>query len=373
MIDECFVLKQVNNASILSLPLPIMVLLWGTLTFPRPSKTFWVTIIAYTQTVVVIKCLCQFEAWPFNSTPIPANQPFAPARILGIEKKKGYATYDLILLLVVFCHRIILKSLGLWKSEVPVESDDEEEVKKEVVKVDEKEKSIDEKEENDIKASSETIVAAIKPLGDKVIITETEENGKSVRILDDSEEHSLHSSIQEKPNEHLERAIKYMEVAKVSFMISFNKYSSSVKEFFRQLFDRESRQTADIYTFLFICDFVNFFVILFGFAAFGTQEGDGGVMSYLEENKVPLSFLLMLIIQFFLIVIDRALYLRKNMTGKIIYQICLIFGLHIWMFFVLPSSTERMFNATRPPITFYMIKCVHLLFSAYQIRCGKLK
>lgn len=40
---------------------------------------------------------------------------------MGIEKKNGYATYDLILLLVVFCHRIILKSLGLWKSEVITE------------------------------------------------------------------------------------------------------------------------------------------------------------------------------------------------------------------------------------------------------------
>lgn len=356
-----------NNASILSLPLPIMVFLWGTLTFPRPSKTFWVTIIAYTQTVVVIKCLCQFEAWPFNSTPIPTNQPFAPARILGIEKKKGYATYDLILLLVVFCHRVILKSLGLWKSEVTVD-DDEEEEEVEKKSIDEKSEEIDEKD--DIKASSETIIAALKP-DDKIIITETEENGKTVRVFDERDEIEVEETVV--PNEHIEKALKYMEIAKVSFKVSFIKYSSSVKEFFRQLFDRESRQTADIYTFLFICDFTNFFVILFGFAAFGTQEGDGGVMSYLEENKVPLPFLLMLITQFFLIVIDRALYLRKNMSGKIIYQIFLIFAIHIWLFFLLPSSTERNFNATRPPTTFYMIKCVHLLFSAYQIRCGEFR
>jgi piezo-type mechanosensitive ion channel component 1/2 len=315
-----------------------MVLLWGTLTFPRPSKTFWVTLIAYTQAVVLIKCLCQFEAWFWNQTPIPSNQPFAPSRILGIEKKKGYATYDLILLLVVFCHRIILKSLGLWKSEAPSDNSAE----KYQIESDERknEIAIAKKEEKNL--------------------TLPDENGKTVRVIDDRD-----TVIVEETDE--DQKVDYVMLAK----ISFNKYMSTAKEFIRQLFDRESRHTADIYGFLFLCDFINFFVILFGFSAFGTQEGDGGVLSYFEENKVPITFLLMLIIQFFFIVADRALYLRKNMMGKIIFQFILIIGLHIWMFFVLPSTTERQFNATRPPVLYYMIKCFYLLFSAYQIRCGE--
>lgn len=66
---------------------------------------------------MLIKCICQFESLWWNKQAIADNDPFARPRIIGIERKKGYASYDLILLLVVFCHRFILKSLGLWKSE----------------------------------------------------------------------------------------------------------------------------------------------------------------------------------------------------------------------------------------------------------------
>lgn len=74
---------------------------------------------------------------------------------------------------------------------------------------------------------------------------------------------------------------------------------------------------------------------------FQTQQGDGGVTAYFQENRVPLPFLLMLLLQFALIVIDRALFLRKSILGKLIFQYCLVFGVHLWMFFILPSVTER--------------------------------
>lgn len=61
--------------------------------------------------------MSQFDSLWWNQVAVIDTDPFAPARIIGIERKKGYATYDLILLLVVFCHRFILKSLGLWKSD----------------------------------------------------------------------------------------------------------------------------------------------------------------------------------------------------------------------------------------------------------------
>ncbi|XP_062548757.1 piezo-type mechanosensitive ion channel component isoform X4 [Armigeres subalbatus] len=353
-------LNQIKSASLLSLPLPLMVTLWGTLTFPRPSKNFWVTLIAYTQTVVILKCVCQFEMLWWNQNPIPPNQPFSPARIIGIEQKKGYATYDLALLLVLFCHRFILKSLGLWKSDFVEEPEPAEGLYK-LDTSDEKTKALL-KAAEEVDRDQEAVIIRQEPSTELSMVKVEEGVGHGPDDAPNGNGAALvcvtHHS--EESGDYFPQIVKH----------SFQKYTESVKSFFSQLLDRQSRKTADVYGYLFLCDFINFFVILFGFSAFGTQEGDGGVMSYFEENKVPMTFLLMLIIQFFLIVVDRALYLRKYIVGKILFQFFLIIGLHIWMFFVLPGTTERSFNATNPPVYYYLIKCFYLLFSAYQIRCG---
>lgn len=99
-------------------------------------------------------------------------------------------------------------------------------------------------------------------------------------------------------------------------------------------------------------------------------ESDGGVQTYLAENKVPIPFLIMLLVQFLLIVIDRALYLRKALVNKIIFHFFSVIGIHIWMFFVVPAVTERAFNSLAPPIIFYVIKCFYMLLSSYQIKSG---
>lgn len=51
----------------------------------------------------------------------------------------------------------------------------------------------------------------------------------------------------------------------------------------------------------------------------------------------------MVLIQFGSMVVDRALYLKKTVVGKVIFQVALVFGIHFWMFFILPGVTERYF------------------------------
>lgn len=91
---------------------------------------------------------------------------------------------------------------------------------------------------------------------------------------------------------------------------------------------------------------------------------------YVVENKIPIKFLVMILLQFISIMIDRALYLRKNLAGKIIFQFVAVIFIHLWLFFLVPISSERSFNAKVAPVIFYLVKCVYFLLSAYQIRCG---
>ena len=52
-------LNQIKSASLLSLPLPIMVFMWGTLSTPRPSKNFWIFVIGYTEVCKIVLYLFQ--------------------------------------------------------------------------------------------------------------------------------------------------------------------------------------------------------------------------------------------------------------------------------------------------------------------------
>jgi len=109
------IISHLTSASLLSIPLPVSIFLWAMLCIPRPTKTYWITIITYVEVIVVVKYIFQFKFFAWNRKDeqnLPTNSLSNWLQLLGIDsvqKDIQFAIYDLFVLLSVFFHRIILK------------------------------------------------------------------------------------------------------------------------------------------------------------------------------------------------------------------------------------------------------------------------
>lgn len=296
-----------------------MVFLWSSLVFPRPSKFFWILLITYVKTIILIKFFAQLKFFWWE----PHHYFIL---FFGISQDKSFATYDLVLLMILFFHRAVLKMIGLWK-------DNSEfvfhEGTFELDRCDTKSKAL-------IKYLLKN-EPRISPQEDGVASSEikTESNRSSDLLVDDTksitvlyrheyrrnEEHELIEAIlkdrseivkareeifrdnngrlalklrQEefklriRPiNEHdyktqypIQRIIvvenmieEPIDFYPLGVLMSFQKYASHTSNFIGNLFKRlqNPRKPEDCYTSMFFFEFVNFFVLVFGFSTFAVR------------------------------------------------------------------------------------------------------
>ncbi|TSK20074.1 Piezo-type mechanosensitive ion channel component 1 [Bagarius yarrelli] len=360
----CYLIIVLNNvvtASVISLVLPVLIFLWAMLSIPRPSKRFWMTAIVYTEVMVVVKYLFQFGFFPWNSIDemiLNENKPYFPPRILGLEKTDNYIRYDLLQLLALFFHRSLLQRYGLWDHEGPVEKKSTEKKKK----------------------AKETLTEP-EEIQNAEITPEPEEPKKKgvflrLRRKKPSDKESTAKETKKKKTkgqrrkEASQKLKAFGEKIKDFFLSVMRNTYKPAQMFIHNILHTEYRAATDVYALMFLTDVVDFIVIVFGFWAFGKHSAAADIASTLSDDQVPEAFLVMLLIQFSTMVIDRALYLRKAVLGKLIFQVILVLGIHIWMFFILPAVTERMFSQNFVAQLWYFVKCIYFTLSAYQIRCG---
>ncbi|KAK7169702.1 hypothetical protein R3I94_000061 [Phoxinus phoxinus] len=410
----CYFIIVLNNlvtASVVSLVLPVLVFLWAMLSVPRPSKRFWMTAIVYTEVMVVVKYLFQFGFFPWNSQvelKLNEDKPFFPPRILGLEKTDNYIRYDLLQLLALFFHRSLLQRYGLWDREGRLEEksnrssaeksktqlSDEEEPDTEVTTPTDAEIHTDPDTQTHTSETldpdpdththtSETLDPDPDTLTD-TLETVKEEGKKKSRFLRfrknksseiDTKQEEPKKKKKKKKTTRGEDASKKLLIAVegklkgLLLSIVKNVYKPSFR-FFQNILHAEYQTATDVYALMFLTDVVDFIIVIFGFWAFGKHSAAADIASSLSEDQVPEAFLVMLLIQFSTMIIDRAIYLRKSVLGKLIFQVILVFGIHLWMFFILPAVTERMFNHNSVAQLWYFFKCIYFTLSAYQIRCG---
>ncbi|XP_056911849.1 piezo-type mechanosensitive ion channel component 2 isoform X3 [Takifugu flavidus] len=405
----CYLVIIINHmvsASCVTLVLPITIFLWAMLSVPRPSKRYWMTAIIYTEVTIVIKYFFQFGFFPFNQNKIDKNRPYHPPNIIGVEKKDGYVHYDLVQLLALFFHRSILKCHGLWDEDDPkrkrdpsAQSESEDESKEREQQSDRETESassvISESRSSSHTSRSVNLGTAtdLEHIQVHVPQQQTYQRRRSSSGGSHISHRSLHSSarskrgsIASKNSSHkdgsetgihqksrkqmvMEKLREQLFKGKVFLMKRSMEIYLPMKKFFHNLIHPEYSAVTDVYVLMFLADTVDFIIIVFGFWAFGKHSA-ADITSSLSEDQVPGPFLVMVLIQFGTMVVDRALYLRKSVMGKVIFQVILLFGIHFWMFFILPGVTDKRFSENIVAQMWYFVKCIYFGLSAYQIRCG---
>ncbi|XP_038662365.1 piezo-type mechanosensitive ion channel component 1 isoform X3 [Scyliorhinus canicula] len=360
----CYFIIILNNlisASVITLFLPILMFLWAMLSIPRPSKRFWMTAIIYTEVMVVVKYLFQFGFFPWNSyyiTSLYEDKPFFPPRILGLEKTDGYVKYDLIQLLALLFHQSLLKRYGLWDNQ-------EDQKKKEMMK--EKE-AVQKSQDANMDAAAEEEISVSEPAQEE---KKTRFHFRRRKQTKEKENSSPKPKKKRNKKEKASKKLKEFGMKVKNFLFKMvQSIYRPLHKYFSDIINTKYHAATDVYALMFLADVIDFVIIIFGFWAFGKHSAAADIASTLSDDQVPEAFLVMVLIQFSTMVIDRALYLRKTVLGKLIFQIILVFGIHFWMFFILPAVTERMFNQNTVAQLWYFVKCIYFALSAYQIRCG---
>ncbi|KAL1249075.1 hypothetical protein QQF64_022393 [Cirrhinus molitorella] len=376
------ILNHMISASVATLVLPILIFLWAMLSVPRPSKRFWMTAIVYTEVTIVIKYFFQFGFFPFNqSIELDKSKPFHPPNIIGVEKKEGYVHYDLVQLLALFFHRSILKCYGLWDENEPrsggqtasshhTDSDTEEKAQPRPQKSPAEVSPVS----THMRLHRKQLYtnAAVRRQSSSISQLSTRSKTGSSGTRTSLRRAGSSFSAQQKSRKELilEKLREQMIKAKRFTVKTILDIYIPIRQFFYNLIHPEYSAVTDVYVLMFLADTVDFIIIVFGFWAFGKHSAAADITSSLSEDQVPEAFLVMVLIQFGTMVVDRALYLRKTVMGKVIFQVILVFGIHFWMFFILPGVTERRFSQNTVAQLWYFVKCIYFGLSAYQIRCG---
>ncbi|KAM4689740.1 piezo-type mechanosensitive ion channel component 2 [Discoglossus pictus] len=383
------ILNHMISASMITLVLPILIFLWAMLSVPRPSKRFWMIAIVYTEVTIVIKYFFQFGFFPWNKhVEYTKDKPYFPANIIGVEKKEGYVHYDLVQLLALFFHRSILKCHGLWDEDdssdhITSRDDTDDELSEASGRRD----SVGSLKSVNLAASVESIHVHF-PEEKTAIRRKSSSSGShisrrssysshrskrgSTSTRNSSQKGSSILSIKQKSKKELlmEKLREQLIKAKAFIIKTTLQIYVPIRQFFYNLVHPDYSAVTDVYVLMFLADTVDFIIIVFGFWAFGKHSAAADITSSLSEDQVPEAFLVMVLIQFGTMVVDRALYLRKTVVGKVIFQVILVFGIHFWMFFILPGVTDRKFSQNTVAQLWYFVKCIYFGLSAYQIRCG---
>lgn len=141
---------------------------------------------------------------------------------------------------------------------------------------------------------------------------------------------------------------------------------SGLLQHFRRLTEADAHKAVgDYYILIFAVDFTCFVYMMFGYSSiFDTEQLGDAPRTWWENNFIETNQLVALLLMFVGIVLDRVLYLRRSMFGKLLLQYISVFVYHYVLFIMTNIGTSNHGKA------FYLLKCVYFLLSGLQIRAA---
>nr|CAH7760469.1 unnamed protein product [Callosobruchus chinensis] len=328
------IMNQVMLSQLITLPLTSMVFFWGSLSNPRPSKTFWIILTGYLQLVILLKCIFQFDLMPGNQereviefqTKLHQPNPFHPSRLLGLYRQNFYYIWEMFALVAALLHRRYLKGIGFWTA------------KSDTTRIGTGNYSLENGEFRRYRARS---------TGSK------EEFPKRLYALK-SEKASILDNI-------------VMSIGTIVLQ-----YATGFREFYQRLLLHTSQEATDLYTVMFCFDLITLLIIFSEYPSFFERdETNETTMSYFQKDKIPVSFVLIIFSHFAALILDRCIYLRRSVFSKLIFHTMHCVWAQLWTFIMLPHEENGRMAKDKTAITmYYIFRCLYLMVSAYQIRCG---
>lgn len=269
--------------------------------------------IAYVKTIVIIKCLAQIQVvwW---------ERDHYFVEFIGIHYKKNFVIYDLLLLITLFLHRVVLKMFGLWNDEnefvfhegtfeldrcdAKTKSVIKYALKYELKKFNQDESKTSEEIKADINESNDYLIdsssskilyrhAFINDVYEELYVDSNEIMKAREEIFCDNQGRlamklrqdnvklrlrpiKLHDSKKIYPIQRIVEVTSDIEEPvdfyPMIFIIGIQKYFSLSTIFLKSLFSKHyPRKPVDCYTLMFFFEFVNFFVLVFGFSTFAVS------------------------------------------------------------------------------------------------------
>ena len=123
----CILLYHLINGKLLSFVYPIIILIFGIIQYPRPSKVFWKILMIYTTFVIFLKFFIQLNFWELDVNAKNISKYFDESNekyisYLGLKKIVDHDFYlfmsfilpDFSILILLIINQIILTRKGLW-------------------------------------------------------------------------------------------------------------------------------------------------------------------------------------------------------------------------------------------------------------------